>query len=95
VAYCRSKVFKYVNIFVYIGDDMVQVQLRVPEQTVKEIDEWVSLGKFRSRSDAVKTIIALYEERVRTMDFFRMLVKRSREAEEKPEILIPLDETGD
>ena len=70
---------------------MVQVQLRIPEQTVKEIDEWVEEGKFRSRSDAVKTIITLYEERVKTMEFFKMLMKRSREAEETPDILIPLD----
>jgi Arc/MetJ-type ribon-helix-helix transcriptional regulator len=74
---------------------MVQVQLRIPEQTVKEIDIWVDEGKFKSRSDAVKTIIALYEEKVRTMEFFRMLVKRSKEAEENPKILIPLDEKGD
>ena len=72
---------------------MVQVQLRVPEKTVKEIDEWVEEGKFRSRSDAIKTIIALYEEKVRTMDFFKMLMKRSKEAEEKPQILIPLDDS--
>jgi Arc/MetJ-type ribon-helix-helix transcriptional regulator len=72
---------------------MVQVQLRMPEQTVKEIDEWVEEGKFRSRSDAVKTIIALYEERVNTMEFFRMLMKRSNEAEENPQILIPLDDS--
>jgi Arc/MetJ-type ribon-helix-helix transcriptional regulator len=76
----------------FTGGYMVQVQLRVPEQTVKEIDEWVEDGKFRSRSDAVKTIIALYEERVKTMEFFRMLMKRSKEAEERPEILIPLDD---
>ena len=74
---------------------MVQVQLRMPEQTVKEIDGWVEEGKFRSRSDAVKTIIALYEEKVKTMEFFKMLMKRSREAEENPEILIPLDNEGD
>ena len=73
---------------------MVQVQLRIPEQTVKEIDMWVDEGKFKSRSDAVKTIIALYEEKVKTMEFFRMLVKRSKEAEENPKILIPLDEKG-
>ncbi len=71
---------------------MVQVQLRVPEQTVKEIDVWVEQGRFRSRSDAIKTIIELYEERAKTMEFFRMLMKRSREAEEKPDILIPLDD---
>jgi Arc/MetJ-type ribon-helix-helix transcriptional regulator len=74
---------------------MVQVQLRIPEQTVKEIDVWVEEGKFRSRSDAVKTIITLYEEKVKTMEFFKMLVKRSKEAEDNPQILIPLDEKGE
>ena len=74
---------------------MIQVQLRMPEQTVKEIDQWIEEGKFKSRSDAVKTIIALYEDKVRTMEFFRMLMKRSKEAEENPSILIPLDEKGD
>jgi Arc/MetJ-type ribon-helix-helix transcriptional regulator len=71
---------------------MVQVQLRIPEQTVKEIDEWVEEGKFRSRSDAVKTIIVLYEEKVKTVEFIKMLMKRSKEAEENPKILIPLDD---
>ena len=71
---------------------MVQVQLRMPEQTVREIDEWVEEGKFRSRSDAVKTIISLYEEKMKTMEFFKMLMKRSKEAEETPEMLIPLDD---
>ncbi len=73
---------------------MIQVQLRVPEQTVKEIDQWIEEGKFKSRSDAVKTIISLYEDKVKTMEFFRMLMKRSKEAEENPHILIPLDEKG-
>jgi Arc/MetJ-type ribon-helix-helix transcriptional regulator len=78
----------------FTGDYMVQVQLRMPEQTVREIDEWVGEGKFRSRSDAVKTIITLYEERVKTMEFFKMLMKRSKEAEETPDILIPLDDVN-
>lgn len=76
----------------FTGDYMVQVQLRMPDQTVKEIDEWVEEGKFKSRSDAVKTIIALYEERVKTMEFFKMLMKRSKEAEENPDMLISLDD---
>lgn len=71
---------------------MVQVQLRIPEQTVNEIDEWVEEGKFRSRSDAVKTIIALYEDKVKTMEFFKMLMKRSKEAEDMPNALIALDD---
>jgi len=72
---------------------MVQVQLRVPEKTVKDIDEWVAEGKFRSRGDAIRTIIEMYEEKVRTMEFFRMLMKRSKEAEEKPDMLVPLDDS--
>ncbi len=71
---------------------MVQVQVRVPEETVKELDEWISEGRFRSRSDAIKTIIMLYEEREKTRAFYKMLMERSREARGKPETLIPLEE---
>jgi Arc/MetJ-type ribon-helix-helix transcriptional regulator len=71
---------------------MTQVQVRMPEGVVKEIDRWVAEGRFKSRSDAVKTIVALYQERERTREFYRMLVERSREAREKPEILVPLEE---
>jgi len=71
---------------------MVQVQLRVPGETVKEIDRWVAEGRFKSRSDAIKTIIAFYEEREKTRKFYKMLVERSEEAREKPEILVPLEE---
>ncbi|UCD03482.1 MAG: ribbon-helix-helix protein, CopG family [Candidatus Woesearchaeota archaeon] len=71
---------------------MVQVQLRVPEEMVKEIDNWVESGKFKSRSDAIKTIIELYEEREKTREFYKMLSERSKESKEKPENLIPLEE---
>lgn len=71
---------------------MVQVQLRMPEDVVKDIDRWVSKGRFKSRSDAIKTIVALYEEREKTREFYQMLVERSKEAGEKPEILVPLEE---
>ena len=71
---------------------MVQVQLRIPDQTVKEIDEMIEEGKFKSRSDAIKTMVSLYEERVKTMEFFNMLMKRSKEAEDNPNILIPLED---
>lgn len=71
---------------------MVQVQLRMPENSVEQIDEWVEKGMFKSRSDAIKTIITIYEERVKTREFYKMLVKRSEEAKENPEILVQLDE---
>ncbi len=64
----------------------------MPEGLVKEIDRWVAEGRFKSRSDAVKTIVAVYRERERTREFYRMLVERSREAREKPGILVPLEE---
>ena len=76
----------------FTGDFMVQVQLRMPEESVKELDYWVKQGKFKSRSDAVKTIIALYEDKIKTLEFFKMLMQRSKEADEKPEILISLDD---
>lgn len=70
----------------------MQVQLRVPEEIIREIDGWVHDGRFRSRSDAIKTILAMHEEREKTMEFYKMLMERSKEAKEKPNMLIPLGE---
>ena len=66
--------------------------MRMPEKVVKEIDRWIAEGRFASRSEAIKTIVALYQERERTRKFYTMLLKRSREARERPEILIPLED---
>jgi Arc/MetJ-type ribon-helix-helix transcriptional regulator len=71
---------------------LAQVQLRLSQQTLNEIDRWVAEGRFKSRSDAVKTIISLYEERERTRGFLKMLLKRSEEARKHPESLVPLEE---
>lgn len=71
---------------------MAQVQLRLPEKTLEQIDCWVAEGKFKSRSDAIKTIISLFEEREKTREFFQMLQKRSQQAKEHPETLVPLEE---
>jgi len=71
---------------------LTQVQVRMPEKIVKEIDRWIAEGRFASRSEAIKTIVALYQERERTRKFYTMLLKRSREARERPEILIPLED---
>ena len=48
---------------------MAQVQLRLPEKMIVEIDSWIDQGKFKSRIDAIKTIIALYDEREKTREF--------------------------
>lgn len=81
----------FVNSIVY-GDLMTQVQLRLSQKMLEEIDRWVAEGRFKSRSDAIKTIISLYEEREKTREFFKMLVERSEEAKKHPEVLIPLEE---
>jgi len=69
---------------------MAQVQLRLPEEMIAEIDGWVAEGRFKSRSDAIKTIISLYEEREKTRKFYDLLNKRSEEAKQHPERLVPL-----
>ena len=59
---------------------------------LEEIDRWVAEGRFKSRSDAIKSIISFYEERERTREFFRMLMRRSEEARKHPEALVSLEE---
>jgi len=71
---------------------MVQVQVRMPDKLVKELDRWIAEGRYASRSEAVKTIISIHQERERTRRFYKMLTERSREAEEKPDALLPLEE---
>jgi len=65
----------------------------LPEELVEEIDRWVKSGRFKSRSDAIKVIITLYEEREKTREFLKMLSARSEEAEKSPETLVPLEES--
>lgn len=67
-----------------------QVQVRIPEELLEEIDAWIAEGRFTSRSEAVKTILTLYKERERTRRFYEMLAKESEEARKHPESLVPL-----
>lgn len=69
----------------------VQVQLRVPKETVKSIDCLIKAGKFKSRSDAIKAMIYSFEEKEKTRAFFSMLLQRSEEAGKK-ENLVPFSE---
>ena len=71
---------------------MTQVQLRLPEKMLEEIDKWVAEGRFKSRSDAIKTIISFYEEREKTRKFYEMLLKRSEEAGRHHESLVSAEE---
>jgi len=71
---------------------MGQVQLRLPQKTIEEIDKWVAEGRFKNRSDAIKSVITLYQEREKTCAFFNMLLKRSEEAKQHPESLVSLEE---
>lgn len=67
-----------------------QVQVRIPEELVEEIDGWIAEGRFSSRSEAVKTIVTLYKERERTRKFYELLSKESEAAKRNPESLIAL-----
>jgi Arc/MetJ-type ribon-helix-helix transcriptional regulator len=67
-----------------------QVQVRIPEGLVREIDRWIAEGRFSSRSEAVKSIVTLYNEREQTRRFYEMLSNESEEARQHPESLIPL-----
>jgi Arc/MetJ-type ribon-helix-helix transcriptional regulator len=82
-----------VNEDVYTGGLLTQVQVRMPEKLIEEVDRWVAEGRFKSRSDAIKTIVALYEEKEKTREFYKMLNERSREAEERPDTFIPIEDT--
>jgi len=70
---------------------MMQVQVRVPKNLLKVLDEWIEEGMFKSRSDAIRIVLSQYEEREKTRGFYKLLTKRSREAEEHPEDLVPLE----
>ena len=71
---------------------MAQVQLRLPQKMLEEIDQWVAEGRFKNRSDAIRAMIAFYEEREKTCEFFKMLMRRSEEARRHPESLVRLEE---
>jgi Arc/MetJ-type ribon-helix-helix transcriptional regulator len=71
---------------------LAQVQLRLSQKLLEEIDRWVAEGRFKSRSDAIRAIISFYDEREKTREFFKMLVKRSEEAKKYPESLVPIEE---
>lgn len=64
--------------------------MRIPREMAEDLDRWVAEGRFASRSEAIKTIVALYNERERTRKFYQMLAKRSDEARRRPDSLLPL-----
>jgi Arc/MetJ-type ribon-helix-helix transcriptional regulator len=70
---------------------MSQVQVRVPEKILEVLDRWIDEGRFKSRSDAIRVILSQYEERERTREFYKMLQRRSEEARDHPEELVPLE----
>ena len=70
----------------------VQVQVRVPRRVVREIDRWIAEGRFSNRSEAIKTVLTLYEEREKTREFYGILLKRSEQVKKKPDSLVPLED---
>lgn len=72
----------------------MQVQIKLSEDMVHEIDRWVQEGRFGNRSDAVRVIVELYRERERMVRLGSMLLERSEEAKARPEILSELEKSG-
>ncbi len=70
----------------------VHVQVIIPKKLAVEMDQWIREGRFANRSEAIETVIALYEERERTREFYRMLLTRSDQAKRNRGSLIPLEE---
>ncbi len=70
---------------------MEQVQVRIPKNLLIALDEWIKKGRFKSRSDAIRIVLSQYEEREKTREFYHLLAKRSKEAKEHPEDLVPLE----
>lgn len=58
----------------------VNIQVRMPKSVVEELDGDIKRGIFTSRSDAIRTIVRLYELSKRK-EFFDMLEKRAKEIE--------------
>lgn len=69
-----------------------QVQLRLSQKTIEELDKWIADGRFKNRSDAIRSILSFYQEREKTREFYKMLNQRSKESKEQPETLILLEE---
>ena len=84
----RTLISVYTVMFTSMATTLVQV--RIPDELVKELVRWIAEGRFSSRSEAVKTIVTLYKDRERTRMFYEMLSKRSEEARRHPERLVPL-----
>ena len=70
---------------------MIQVQVRLTENLLNILDKWIEEGRFKSRSDAIRIVLSQYEEKEKTREFYKMLNKRSKEAKDQPEKLIPLE----
>ncbi|MEA2054932.1 MAG: ribbon-helix-helix domain-containing protein [Candidatus Thermoplasmatota archaeon] len=70
---------------------MAQVQVRIPENLLEKVDEWIEEGRFKSRSDAIRIVLSQYEGREKTREFYKLLTERSREAKEHPENLVLLE----
>lgn len=63
------------------------VQVRMPRSMVDDLDKWIEEGRFSSRSEAIKMVVALFQEREKTRAFYNMIIERSKEAKESPEIM--------
>jgi len=71
---------------------MTNVNIRLSPSELEMIDRLVKEGRFTSRSDAIRMMVSVFEEREKTREFYTMLKQRSREAKTSPKKLVSLDD---
>ena len=67
--------------------EQVSVQLRIPKQSIQHIDAQVKAGRFKSRSDAIKHMVTVFEEKEKIQQFLQLLLARSNEAQERKNLV--------
>lgn len=71
---------------------MTNVNIRLSPSELERIDQFVEEGRFTSRSDAIRMMVAAYQEREKTKEFYNMLKQRSRDAKANPKRLVSLED---
>ena len=52
----------------FIGDFLIQVQVRLSNNSIKTLDKWIKKGCFENRSDAIRRILSIYENKQKTLE---------------------------
>ena len=77
--------FKYVHVYVYLGNVMGSkvIPVRLNDDTLRFIDELVRLGVYNSRSEALRDLIRIGVRRVRRVKVIAEAVNKLFELEKE------------